>query len=257
VDIYRNDFNIGPLGYWQAADAPDRQGITENHYIQGLYTMWDDLIRRNPGLWIDNCASGGRRIDLETLTRSLPLWRSDLQCGPGSVEPAQAHTIGLTQFVPLSATGLWAYDDYSWQSSIGPGGVFGFDAIHPIPAERIARFVKRTQDLRPYWLGDFYPIATPAADASHWVGWQLHRPDQQDGVVQLFRRAQSPYTQMQLDLRGIDPAATYTVSQTIGEKTAPLQSMPGAQLVHLIISLDSAPAETIVHYARQPSSSSK
>ena len=30
----------------------------------------DELLRRHPGLAIDNCASGGRRIDIETIGRS-------------------------------------------------------------------------------------------------------------------------------------------------------------------------------------------
>lgn len=30
VDLYRQDFNIDPLEYWRNADAPDRQGMTEN-----------------------------------------------------------------------------------------------------------------------------------------------------------------------------------------------------------------------------------
>jgi alpha-galactosidase len=31
----------------------------------------------NPQLRIDSCASGGRRNDLETMRRAVPLWRSD------------------------------------------------------------------------------------------------------------------------------------------------------------------------------------
>ncbi|MBN2310001.1 MAG: alpha-galactosidase, partial [Candidatus Hydrogenedentes bacterium] len=64
VDVYRQDFNFEPLPYWQGHDAPDRQGITEMRYIDGLYRFWDELVARNPALTIDNCASGGRRIDL-------------------------------------------------------------------------------------------------------------------------------------------------------------------------------------------------
>jgi hypothetical protein len=70
-----------PLPYWRANDAPDRQGMAEIRHVEGLYEFWNDLLRRHPGLVIDNCASGGRRIDLETISRSIPLWRSDWQCG--------------------------------------------------------------------------------------------------------------------------------------------------------------------------------
>ncbi len=50
VTVYRNDFNMDPLDYWRKNDAPDRQGITEIRYIEGLYAMWDELLARNPGL---------------------------------------------------------------------------------------------------------------------------------------------------------------------------------------------------------------
>ena len=45
VDCYRNDFNMGPLSFWRANDKPDRQGITEIRYIEGLYAN----VGRYPG----------------------------------------------------------------------------------------------------------------------------------------------------------------------------------------------------------------
>jgi hypothetical protein len=70
LDCFRNDANIAPLEFWRAADAPDRQGITEIRWVEGFYEFWDELRRRHPNLIIDDCASGGRRIDLETIGRS-------------------------------------------------------------------------------------------------------------------------------------------------------------------------------------------
>ena len=80
IDCYRQDFNTDPLESWCKNDAPDRLGITEIKHINGLYRLWDTLLEKYPNLLIDNCASGGRRIDIETLRRSIPLWRSDYQC---------------------------------------------------------------------------------------------------------------------------------------------------------------------------------
>ncbi len=34
IDLYRQDFNIDPLPYWSANDAPDRQGLTEMRQVQ-------------------------------------------------------------------------------------------------------------------------------------------------------------------------------------------------------------------------------
>ncbi len=40
IDIFRNDNNQCPLPFWRANDASDRQGITENHDIEGFYAFW-------------------------------------------------------------------------------------------------------------------------------------------------------------------------------------------------------------------------
>ena len=71
IDCYRQDFNFAPLGYWRHNDAEDRRGIHEIKHINGLYRLWDALLGRFPHLIIDNCASGGRRIDIEMLRRSI------------------------------------------------------------------------------------------------------------------------------------------------------------------------------------------
>ncbi len=79
IDIFRADYNMESLDYWQRNDPPDRQGMTEIRFVEGMYRIWDELRAGHPGLWIDNCASGGRLIDLETTMRAIPLWESDLQ----------------------------------------------------------------------------------------------------------------------------------------------------------------------------------
>jgi len=101
LGCYRQDFNMDPLPYWRATDAPDRQGIAEIRYIEGLYAFWDGLLERHPGLILDNCASGGRRIDLETIGRATPFWRTD---GPRDAIAHQCHSYGLFAWIPLSAT---------------------------------------------------------------------------------------------------------------------------------------------------------
>ena len=68
VTIYRQDFNMAPGPVWTEADTPDRVGMSEIRHIEGLYAFWDELLARHPGLVIDNCSSGGRRIDLESIS---------------------------------------------------------------------------------------------------------------------------------------------------------------------------------------------
>jgi len=100
IDLYRQDFNMDPLTFWRATDAPDRQGITEIKHVTGLLAYWDELRRRHPDMLIDSCASGGRRNDLETMRRAVPLWRSDY-----AFEPVghQCMTYGISFWLPYHA----------------------------------------------------------------------------------------------------------------------------------------------------------
>lgn len=70
----RYDYNIQPAPYWRAADPT---GKVQFAYVAGLYRVLDELRRRYPQWMIENCASGGRRIDLGTLARSHTHWFSD------------------------------------------------------------------------------------------------------------------------------------------------------------------------------------
>ncbi len=117
LDLYRQDFNIDPLAFWRAADAPGRQGMTENLYVQGYLAFFDALHRRHPDLVIDTCSSGGRRNDLETLRRAVILLRSDYQTPQGRFfspdDPIplqvgnQGHTYGLSSWVPYANCTVW------------------------------------------------------------------------------------------------------------------------------------------------------
>ena len=78
IDIYRQDFNMDPLPFWLAHDRPDRRGITEIGHVTGLLAYWDELLRRHPGVLYDNCASGGRRNDLESMRRGVALYQERL-----------------------------------------------------------------------------------------------------------------------------------------------------------------------------------
>jgi len=77
VDWIRYDFNISPGPVWEAIEGPEEQGLRQALYINGLYALLDELMSRHPNLLIEQCASGGRRIDLETVRRGNTFWKSD------------------------------------------------------------------------------------------------------------------------------------------------------------------------------------
>ncbi|MEW6239159.1 MAG: alpha-galactosidase [Candidatus Omnitrophota bacterium] len=219
LGCYRQDFNIDPLPFWRKADAPDRQGISEIRHIEGLYAFWDELLRRHPGLIIDNCASGGRRIDLETIGRSTPFWRTD---GPRDPIAHQCHTFGLLPWVPLSATSQdRAQDDYEFRSSMCSSLCLNWWVSGDAPAERIPEdfpyeWAKNTlnqyREYRKYYYGNFYPVTAYTQSRDAWMAYQLDRPDLGEGLVVILKRPQSPYTAGRLALHELDPEANYQIS---------------------------------------------
>jgi len=228
IDYYRQDFNMDPLPYWRKNDAEDRQGITEIRHIEGYYAYWDELLRRHPGMLIDSCASGGRRNDLETLRRAVPLLRSDWYNSPGG---QQCLTYGMSLWIPYHGTGvIYERDDYWTRSSMVAEMSYGPDAkgIEHFDFKRLKRLVDEQRRIAPYFLGDFYPLVPYTLAEDQWMAWQFDRPDLREGVVQVFRRGGSPYETARFTLCELDPDARYSVKNL--DETAP-REITGRELV--------------------------
>jgi alpha-galactosidase len=259
---YRQDFNVDPDGYWGAADTPDRVGMTEIKYITGLYKFWDDLRARHPGLQIDNCSSGGRRLDVETISRSVSLWRSDLFCNPTDPIGGQMLTQGLAPWVPLNngcmggvapgtpttgASLLYALRS-NYSAGYGAGG---------LPLPQLKSVLEEYREMQPYFVGDFYPLLsyTPILDlhalvTDAWTGWQWDRPDLKSGIVLLLRRQNSPIVTIQPHLHGIDPAAMYSMEIRSGLEKGDVVRMTGKELQNRQFTISSAPGSALVIYRR-------
>jgi len=211
ISLYRQDFNFDPLPYWRAADDPDRIGMTEIRHIEGLYAFWDSLLARHPGLVIDNCASGGRRIDLETVSRSSPLWRTDYSY----FEPNgyQCHTYGLSFFLPLSGTGNNNPDPYYFRSSSGSALVLGWEINqNTFPLEIARKSIEEFKRLRPYFYGDYYPLTDYSTSDAAWMAYQYDRPESSDGIVLAFRRNLAPEETIKVRLHGLTSDMSYRVT---------------------------------------------
>jgi alpha-galactosidase len=258
LGCYRQDYNIDPLGFWQAHDAENRQGITESRYIEGLYAFWDALLTRHPKLIIDNCASGGRRIDIETAERSTPFWRTD---GPRDAVAHQCHSYGLFAWLPLSATSQdLEGNTYEFRSSMssalcvnwfhsgdGPQAKLPANFPYAWAKQILAQYLQ----LRPFYYGDYYPLTSYSQDRAVWMAWQFDRPEQSDGMVQAFRRDESPYEVARLKLHALEPGAVYTLSNL---DTGSTTEATGRQLAEhgLSIAIKGQPGSAVIIYKKRP-----
>jgi alpha-galactosidase len=205
--------------------------MTEIRYVEGHYEMWDELRAKHPGLLIDNCASGGRRIDLETISRSTPLWRSDTSCSPGHPDWNQSQSGGLCRYIPLHTACGWTPEPYDFRSSATGGAIAQWDYLNPaFPMDLAKATLAEAKANQKYWYGDFYPLTPCSVSPGDWMAYQLHRADLNEGLILAFRRAESPYTGVEVRLKGLDPAKTYRLRFIDDARKVTSREMTGREL---------------------------
>ena len=248
IDSYRQDFNFDPSPYWNIMDSSNRVGIAEIRHIEGLYAFWDSLLLRFPNLRIDNCASGGRRIDLETTSRSTPLWRTDYQYG----EPNgyQCHSYGLNFYLPMHGTAVYKTDDYTFRSSLGSAVVMNWEITgnnsEPIPA--MQKRMQEFKNFRDFFYGDYYPLTSSHLNEKEdqWLAYQLNRPSQKDGIVIGFRRSMNTNASITAQLSGLDEKGIY---ELYNEDDKSRIRKTGRELMDGIeLTIHKKPSSLLIHY---------
>lgn len=213
IDWYEEDFNLDPNPYLEVAAEPDRWGMREMRFIEGHFAFWDALLERFPNLAILNCASGGRRIDLESISRGQPLWRSDYNCFPeATAESTQDQSYGIQYWLPIQGSMIrgWAlYDTYESRCALSPGQENAMVAKTPEEWLRIKANVVQAKRCKRYFSGDYYPLTNQQRDPSAWTAYHLFLPEEQEGMLVALRRARSDVASMRFDLLTIDPAKSW------------------------------------------------
>lgn len=247
VDIYRHDFNMFPLYAWRAHDATDRQGMTEIRYIEGLYAFWDYLLEQHPGLVIDNSAAGGRRLDLETISRSVPLFRTDHFW---VAEADQDMTYALSHWLPIHAMGVHLSEDtYTFRSGMGTSVALGYNYLAGAPWDWLRARLAEYDSIREFFYGDYYPLLSGTFDGSFWVAYQFDRPDLGAGMILAFRREGSSRGTVQLTPGGLEPSSMYTFTFVDAEVTVTLTGAE-AERTGLEVALDGGPKSALITYCR-------
>lgn len=221
LSVYRQDFNIPLDDFFDENDEPGRAGMTELLHITGMYELWDRLLEEFPGLIIDNCSSGGRRIDVETLRRSIPFFRSDYQCAFNPTpEVMQVHNSNVARYLPCTGcTTKTKSDTYAVRSAYSTSfGLAFWQAIfQEVSGEDLdwaAALVEEYRRIRPVFSRDFHNLGSAVWDETAWAAWQYHDPESGRGVVLCFRRAQSPFDRASFSLGGIPGDARLSMTLT-------------------------------------------
>lgn len=201
IRIYRQDFNTDPLPIWIENEANNRIGMIENLHAQGYLALWDELLSRNPGLWIDSCSSGGRRNDLESMRRAVPLHYTDVGYGNHPIKQNQFRE--MFEWIPYfrSHSRNWdkpdgtyrhtdqSLDEFAYYGAITPGissmVTYNDTEEHFKMVAKMHQIWREAAELE--LSGDYYPITECRGDPHDWYAMQFDNEQRQYGFVQITR----------------------------------------------------------------------
>ena len=228
IKYIRHDFNIDPLPYWNEGEMSNRRGLRQIRHIEGFYSVIDWIREHHPDTVLECCASGGRRIDLETARRFHTQWISD-----DTIDPVvdRFHLQGINHFLPAS----YAYVQYTLPTpdqkdfhpkdidhlSLFAGGM-GLGGRIDLWSEEQKRRFRRIEEvhkkLRPFLMEDYYLLIHQPSDLKDWSGWQFHNPSTDSGFAQVFRDNSADEARP-VSLRGLTPQKSYRFWDPLGDRS--------------------------------------
>ena len=217
IDIYRQDCNLNDgaslMTYWKSIEEDGRVGYTENRYIIN-YLRYFDAIVEHTGTFIDNCASGGKRLDLESTKRAVALWRDD-KCYEATL--TQCQSWGINFFMPYSGQGSLDQMNgsmlYSFRSNMMTytGFPWKLSLINASNLDLHKQVIEEHKTYAHYLTQDYYPLTAFSQEENVWMAWQYNDASDSTGMIQVFKRMASKEDSAVYYLNGLQPETVYHV----------------------------------------------
>ena len=218
VTGYRQDFNNDPAPAWAAADEADRKGMTENQYVQGYLALWDAIIEKY-GIFIDSCASGGGRNDLESMKRGVPLHYTDWFDGNHEdYDMKGKNTQVLFQWFPYFKNEVYQNSLYKLRMNYAPFCLLKVESALDKDTDWV--LLKQAYDeydlIRKYFYGNYYTLTEWTANADRWDGRMFFDPELDEGFASIACQEASSKLTNTICLKGLDPEKQYHITDFDG-----------------------------------------
>jgi alpha-galactosidase len=235
LDWLKWDYNI-----WMSCDSPGTIGEGNYAHIKGLYEVLDYLHAQFPTLIVEDCASGGNRMDYGLMRRTDIAWLSD------ETDPSyrvRYHVTGASYPFPPEYLNSWLVDSYfeslskSEDSRLFQGYLrsrmmsgFGIsvntETLTTSQKSQIVEEVERYKSVRDiiakgkiYRLLPQNDLTVDLEPPNDPDGAEFYDESTKTGVVFLFQ-GKTPWDRRRLLLKGLDSNTRYQV--TSGDRTISL-----------------------------------
>jgi alpha-galactosidase len=216
----RWDYNIDFTPFIKAVDPT---GKIQFAYMKGLYRVLDILMARHPKWMVEECAGGGRRLDIGTMKRAHTYWFSDHTKYPEACRYMQSRA---NRFLPgnlLNSTvpvGRGNGDKGLNKTSVLSRmlGKISFDgdiaSLSPKFTKEIAGLVKEFKNLRHLFVKDFYQLLPQPIGSECWDGSQFIDYKKKESAVFVFSGEKSG-GERYIRLKGLNPKIKYKIKSLV------------------------------------------
>lgn len=217
VDWLKWDYNIG---YGLGCNAPNhghQAGDGHHAHTLGLYRVLAEIREACPDLVIENCASGGHRVDLGTLRYTHTNWLSDYTSRASS---CRQHVQGAGLVLPLHHLNTWVLEERDASALRSRmGGAFGVSSFMGTWSDKEREALRQAivdyKRLRPLLAGSRYLLSGPLHQ--DWEVWQLVAPGG-DRFALLVFHDRSCIDEVRVRLRGIVSDRMYRIERSEGRE---------------------------------------
>jgi alpha-galactosidase len=218
--------NWSEPGWDQLSAAEQRKVYVE--FTQNLYAILAELRKRHPKVEIESCSGGGGRVDLGILRYVDEVWPSDNTDPFDRLSLQDGFTYAYTPQIMMA----WVTDSPHWlnhrttsleyrmlssmQGSLGIGAnIAKWSDEETATAKRLIAAYHQVQPTIVQ--GDLYRLVSPR-DGSEFSATQTVNRDKSQSVVFAFiHSTQKGRVFPLLKLKGLDPAAQYTLASIEGK----------------------------------------
>jgi alpha-galactosidase len=203
----------------------DRQTHFWQDYVKGLYSVYERVRAKHPGITLQLCSSGGARLDYGALKYHDEFWASDntnavdrvlIQYGTNMIYPAIA-TASHVSASPNHQTGMML--PLKFRFDVAMSGRLGMELQPKDIADADLEFARNAilnyKHIRPVVQhGDLYRLCSPYDENGRAALMYVSKDKKQAALFayNLYHFHARGFA-FDVKLRGLDPAKTYTVSE--------------------------------------------
>jgi len=234
---------------WDQLPANEQKKVYVE-FTRNLYSILAELRAKHPGVEIESCSGGGGRVDLGILHYTDEVWPSD------NTDPLDRLTQqdGFTRAYPVEVMLSWVTDSPHWLNNrltsmtyrmlVSMEGSLGIGAnLNKLSNDDLATIKRLTaayhEVQKTITQGDLYRLISPT-NGSEFTATEMVSADKSQAVFFVYvHSTQEGRGFPRLQLMGLDPAATYSLSSIEGktEEGTPAQAS-GAWWMNHGIDLD-------------------